>query len=251
MELQQKISQAEKEILQLKSQIDTLELKLTQTLTPEQLALQKSYTKRTQKENLQPNHRICIISTNKRNKVLKIAENTLAKYDLCHYLMPNRSIKKILEEIEMKIVDYTMNDFCLILLGEEEFNYSNNYQDLVYIIRETLKKIHNTNFIICSPTFKCARYSNVYNWRVEHFNKILNEDVINHEYAYLIDSNLNLKYDVTMFHTQGGTVNNRGMQTIFKQVDERITEIENWIQVNNLNKTSENDKEDREIFFRK
>lgn len=234
-DLQNQLSQAVKEIVELKNIIDTLELKLYQCPT------NPIHLKPSGSINSQTKSKLCIISTNKINKILTVAENTFdqKKYDLCHYLMPNRGIQKLLEDIELKIVDFTMNDFCVILLGDEDFNTSKNYQDLVSLIRNTLQKIQSTNIVICSPIFHCARYANVFNWRIEHFNKLLNEDVNKYEYAYLIDSNYNLECDETMFHTRKGTVKNLGMRVVLRDVHKKITDIEDWNYFN-INPDNEN-----------
>lgn len=257
LSLQKQLSQAYEEITQLRNKIDMLELKISQTPTTDLVQhklLQPNYTKNPLIKNKKSQDKVCIVSTNKRNKILNIAENIFnnSNYDLCHYLMPHRSIIMLLEDIALKISDYTQNDFWIILLGEDDFNTSKNHQDLVYFIRNTLQKIHDTNIIICSPTVKCASYANVFNWRVEHFNKLLNEDVNSLEYAYLIDSNLNLKYDETMFHKRKGTLNNHGMRTIFNDIYNKITEIKEWNCSNMSHEDAEESGEDdsTNLFFR-
>lgn len=224
LDLQEQLSQANKDIIELKNLMNNLELKLIENSNNSTLP------KPTRTVNSQTRNKICVISTNRRNKILNIAENTFEqeKYDLCHYLMPNRDIKNLLKDIELKIVDYTINDFCIILLGEDDFNSSNNYRELVLSIRTTLQRIQSTNILICLPTFICASNANVFNWRVENFNKLLNDDVIKYEYAYLIDSNRNLKYDETTFHPRRGTIKNFGMRVMFEDIFKKIVEIKDW-----------------------
>lgn len=61
-----------------------------------------------------------ILSTNKKKQILSIAEQTLGnEYNIFHYLMTNCNISKLLEGIESKVKELTINDFCVILIGEE------------------------------------------------------------------------------------------------------------------------------------
>lgn len=122
-----------------------------------------------------------------------------------------------------------MEDFCIIMIGEEDFMTTDNYFYLLQDIRKTLQRISHTNILICSPIFRCNKLSNMYNWRIENFNRLLYRDVQKHEYAYLIDSNLNLAYDYTMFHQRTGIINNRGMQNIFDSVREQMSAIQAWL----------------------
>lgn len=169
--------------------------------------------------------KICLLSTNRNHNILSIAEQTFSdNYNMCHYLMPNVKTDQLLKGIETKIADFTMRDYCIILLGHEDFKTTRNYEDLVLHLRETLQRFDKTNIIICLPTFKCSGNSNMFNQRIEYFNNLLYQDNKSHIYAYLLDSNLNLKYDNTMFHRHG-TVNKTGMQVIFRYLHEMINEI--------------------------
>ncbi|CAG5024565.1 unnamed protein product [Parnassius apollo] len=69
-----------------------------------------------------------------------------------------------------------------------------------------------------------------------------------YQYSYLIDSNLNLDYNLTIFHKRTGQINDYGMQIIFKDVADLLKNIEEYqeedcgkIVVNSANdlKTSE------------
>lgn len=169
---------------------------------------------------------VCIISSNNSNKITPIAENTLQNTsNICHYLLPNSNTKRMLSDIEIKLQHFTLKDYCIIFIGEEDFNTTCDYFDLIFYIRETLEKIKHTNVIICTPTYKCGMYVNVYNWRVGNFINLLYLDISTHEHAYFLESNENLSYDYKMFNSMTGKVNNHGMHVIFKDVQKFVNYI--------------------------
>lgn len=163
--------------------------------------------------------KICIFSTNTQNKVLSNAENSLNSSELCHYLRPNCKIRELLTGINMKIVNFTMNDFCVIMFGDEDFRATQDYFGIISDIREVLLEVTHTNVIICLPIYKYGRLMNMYNWRVESFNNLLYLDVSTHEHAYILDSNEELAYDYTMFNKFSGHINDRGFRTIFESLN--------------------------------
>lgn len=195
--------------------------------TPKQAAPTTGATELIAKEN---KNKMCILSTNRFNETLKIAQHNFEdSYNLCHYLLPNRGLQKLLQGIESKVADFNENDFVIILIGEEDFNHTENYHDLILHVRECLQKINHTNILLCVPTFKQGRRTtDIFNSRVEIFNKILCMDVIRHKYAFLIDSNLNLSYDNTMFYTRNGKINNYGIKQVFQDIKENISLINSW-----------------------
>lgn len=173
--------------------------------------------------------KICLISTDRINKTYTIAKNTLkGDYDVCHHLLPNRGIRQLFHGIKTKLEDFTLEDYCIVLMGKEDFNVTENYYDLVVCIREALQDIVHTHVILCVPTFKHGRYTDLFNSRVERFNALLGLDAETHQYAYLIDSNLNLNYDYTMFRTSDGIINNRGLNQVMTDVNEKLLMIQNW-----------------------
>lgn len=188
------------------------------------------------------NSRICILSSNKRNNIRSIAEDTLTEQTtICHYLMPHCKTEKLIYNIEAKLLDFTMNDFCVILLGEEDFATTNDYFSLIYEIRATLEKVKHTNVIICTPTFKNSYYVNLFNFRVENFNNLIYLDILEHEHAYLLDSNKNLTYDYKSFDRRTGRITNTGMRIIFNDIKEYINAIKY--------ETTENDNECQSLLF--
>jgi hypothetical protein len=62
-------------------------------------------------------NRMCVISSNNRNKILNIMKKTFDnKYNVCHYSLPGAGLENIIEGIENKIYGFTMSDYCVVLL---------------------------------------------------------------------------------------------------------------------------------------
>lgn len=171
-------------------------------------------------------NKLYIISANKiNNNIVSLAEHYFdKKYNICHFLIPNVGANQLLIDIDKKLKGFTMNDFCNIIIGEEDFRASNNYIDLITNIRSVLQTNNHTNIIITLPTFKNANYANLYNSRVNMFNQLLYLDNLTHEYAYILDSNLNLKYDRSMFR-RSGTLSNKGMSVVFQDLHKLIIDL--------------------------
>lgn len=163
-------------------------------------------------------NKLCIISANKTSKILSIAEETFKNTQICHWLYPNCGIRHLIKNLHKKIHDYSMDDHCIILIGEEDFRKTENYFEVITEIRNTLKHIQNTNIIICLPTYKYSNRSPVFNWRIETFNNLLYLDISTYNYAHLFDSNLNLKCDYSMFSKYTGRLSNGGMKNIFDNI---------------------------------
>lgn len=170
--------------------------------------------------------RICMLSTDKKNKMLTITDSLTKDYELCHYLTPDVGVRRLLNNIYSKISDYTMKDYCIIFIGEEDFRKSQNYASLVSFIKNAVQSITHTNVILCVPIFNCSNYANIYNKRVEVFNDILSSDETIYEYVYLLDSNLHLTYDTKMFNKYSGHVNKLGMKVILQELNTLIGLVE-------------------------
>lgn len=162
-----------------------------------------------------PSQKLCIISSNKVNNILTLALNTFPCYDVCHYISTNCGTKQLLDNVNKKLINFNKQDYCLIFIGEHDFKTTVNYYDLVISIRETLMSITNTNLVLCLPTYEFNGYNNIFNSRVETFNTLLYQDICKYNYAILFDSNLNLKYDSTMFYKRSGVLNRHGLKNIF------------------------------------
>lgn len=155
------------------------------------------------------------MSSNNVNTILSTAQNTFPSHDICHYILTNCGIKRLLNNLDKKLLNFTKNDYCLIFIGSKDFESTVNYSDLIIDIRDILMKLQHTNIILCLPSYKFNGYSVLYNSRIEAFSNLLFHDIYTYSYAILIDSNLNLNYDDTMFYKRSGILNNLGLKTIF------------------------------------
>ncbi|CAB3238538.1 unnamed protein product [Arctia plantaginis] len=170
--------------------------------------------------------KICMLSTSKRNKLLSIARTEFNDYNICHYLMPGGGTAALLSGLKSKLVNYTMEDYCVIFISSEDFTTTKDYLELIYSLRNALQDITNTNLIICLPSFRCNTLANMYNWRIEHFNNLLYLDVTTHEYAHVLDTNLHLSYDHTMFNMRTGWINKSGLYAVFKDLHTLIRDLQ-------------------------
>lgn len=169
-------------------------------------------------ENSSLVRKLCIISSNNKNKILQIAENTINNFQICHYIYPHSNVIKLMENIGTKINKFTCNDYCVVIIGEEDFTKTRNYYDIIAQMKIILKTIKHTNVIIALPTYRHSEYSVLYNSRIEAFNSMIYYDTELNKYATLLDSNLNLTCDYTMFSKYKGVLNNNGMKNIFQNL---------------------------------
>lgn len=51
------------------------------------------------------------------------------------------------------------------------------------------------------------------------------QNLLKHNYAYMLDSNANLAYNSTMFTSTGENVNNRGLRTIMNDTKKLIVNL--------------------------
>lgn len=189
---------------------------------------------------------VILSSSNSRNPILQLAEKTVGvDSKICHHKYVSGGIMEQLSHIEKQTKALTKHDFFVLIVGEKEFETSKKYYELIIFIREELKKIQHTNVIICLPTYRCNEYSNIYNRRVETFNSLLYMDNLSHKYAYILDSNKNLEYDISMFLDTKGTINDKGMKIIFDDLSTLIKHIrkpQTFIPVNEERRGNETNK---------
>lgn len=168
---------------------------------------------------------ICVLSSNKYNKTLSTFENVLTgDYHVVHYLKPYCGIKELLDGIEIKVQNYTYRDFCIVFVGDENFMTSQDHFKLINHIKEALQKIQHTNVILCLPTYRLNKH--IFNGRVESFSNILYRDSQVHDYAYLLDTNLNLQYNHGMYRAYSGIIKTSALRVIFKDLQGLIILIE-------------------------
>lgn len=172
-------------------------------------------------------NKMCILSTDSFNKILPIAYKTVARNtDLCHYLTSHCSINQMLHGLNEKIKGFTMNDYCILLIGNDDFYDTKDYSSIITYIRRVLKDMSHTNIIICAPTYRYGYTTHVFNSRIQLFNNLLNRDILTHKYAYFFDSNYKLKYDYSMFRKHSGMINNYGIRAMFDNLVELIMDIQ-------------------------
>lgn len=177
---------------------------------------------------------MCILSADRHNNILGVAKSLFNEsYNICHYLLPNRGLLEMLKGIESKVSNFSEQDFVIILIGAEDFKQTDNYMGLILKVREILKAISHTNILVCAPTFKHGvTNTDIFNSRIEIFNNMICLDIMTHEHAFILDSNLNLKYDSTMFHSKNGALNRTGLKTIFHDIKQTLEDINNWYMAN-------------------
>lgn len=173
-------------------------------------------------------HRLHVLSSNNNNKVLETLQQTFKgdRYSICHYLKTHCGLQTLLDDVEHITKKLTKIDYFVLMIGEEDFKTTHEYFKLIFSLRETLQKINHTNVIICLPTYKCAAYKDMFNWRIENFNNLLYLDIATHGHAYLLDSNLNLDYSYKMFNYKTGDINNFGIQIVFNDLYKLVNEIQ-------------------------
>ncbi|KAL4718924.1 hypothetical protein ACJJTC_018285 [Scirpophaga incertulas] len=230
VKLQQEVQAAQKEISELNFTIDKLEHDLQICSTSgkgdnqEKSDSKKYYDISKQldkRRNNTPKNKICVISSNKNHKILQNI-NTIDifnEFRLIHYLTNNVGIDIMIRDLNVKLKDYTEQDFCVIIIGEADFNYSQNFRALIKRMRENLVNIRNTNIIVTAPIYICGKP--LYNYRVEVFNNILSRDMLSHNYGHLIDSNEDLTLD--MFSLISGRVMRRGVRSILEKTANHIS----------------------------
>lgn len=170
---------------------------------------------------------LCIISSETSNRLYTICQKTsLSNCNICHYRMPNCSIRQLLDNLDKKVQNFTHSDYCVIYVGEDDFKKTQNYIELVIFIRNKLQPLTHTNFIVCLPTFKYMTNKNVlFNSRVDTFNNLMFMDVKTHKYAYLLDSNLNLPYTFDTYNQQYGSLNNKGLNIVITDLQDLVTDL--------------------------
>ncbi|XP_061725415.1 uncharacterized protein LOC133531299 [Cydia pomonella] len=168
--------------------------------------------------------KLCILSNHhKKLRTLQAIQSTFDQdADFCHYTVPNGGIKALLSNLDNKLKHFTLNDYCIIFLGENDISRSECTITLVNYLRETLKKITHTNKIICLPTYVCGAL--IYNYKVEMFNNLLTMDMQTNNYAYIFDTNRDLTLD--MFSYSSGKIMKRGIRSALLSLNQFIAEIQ-------------------------
>lgn len=172
---------------------------------------------------------ICMVSNNKNTKIAQLGfEMFNDEFEYNHFRYPNAGTENLLECFEKLTRKFNKYDYGVLFLGETDFQKTENFEDLVVKINENIRKIVNTNVIICVPTYKYGHFTTLYNSRVEKFNSMLHRNNKDNEYAYLLDSNLHLRCDFEMFNRRDGRINTQGFRIIFHDLKEFVLNLGNY-----------------------
>lgn len=169
---------------------------------------------------------LCVLSNDNRCGILKAMNTTFdSNFKYCHYSTPNTGITELLCNLTHKLENFTMNDYCIIFIGEADLRDSQNSIQLINCIRESLLKITHTNKIICLPTYICGAL--IHNYKVEMFGNLLAMDMQSNNYAYLFDTNRDLTLE--MFSHSTGKLTKLGMKTTFLKIKQFMEEVDAYL----------------------
>lgn len=165
-----------------------------------------------------PKNRLAIMSNRCTKGVLPLIEEVFSNdFDYCHYLLHNATTEGLLRTVEDNLKGFTMQDYCLIFIGENDIK-SSEYLDILENLKNSLKNTTHTNIVICAPTY--IRGAQIHNYKVELFNNRLSLDIKTNKFAYFFDSNYTLTLDMFTYHT--GKINKDGWRAIFDQIRSNI-----------------------------
>lgn len=159
--------------------------------------------------------KLCILSNRHFTGSLNTIEDTFSsEFNFCRYLLPNFRIKELFTNLKNKLCNFTMDDYCIILLGEADFKLDCNFIELINTLTDAIKDINMTNVIICTPTYVLG--APVYNYKIELFNTLLQVELQKNQFVHFFDSNESLNYE--MFSDLSGRINKFGLIHIFKTI---------------------------------
>lgn len=167
--------------------------------------------------------KICLISSSTKD-IMLMAERYFNS-SFCHYKITNGGIIQLIENIEHKLSNFTLSDYCIIFVGSQDFETTSDYAKLVEYIRVTLGKVQHTNVILCLPTFMYSDRATLFNKRIDDFNGKLYRDNLEYEYAFIIDTNKCLVNSYAMYSGVNFQINRRGIISIFRCIRELVVNI--------------------------
>lgn len=164
-------------------------------------------------------NKLAIMSSGCTKGTLPLIEEVFSdSFQYCHFLLPNVITEDVLSTIEHKLKGFSINDYCLIFIGENDLK-NDDFIGIIEKLRKYLIKNTHTNLVVCAPTFICGAL--IHNYKVELFNNLLCWDINNNRYAYFFDSNHTLSLE--MFSINTGKINKHGWKNIFEQIRSNIT----------------------------
>ncbi|KAF9406290.1 hypothetical protein HW555_013294, partial [Spodoptera exigua] len=162
---------------------------------------------------------VCDVATKKSSGVVPKQKNKLAiiSSGCTKGTLPLIEKRKHLSTIEHKLKAFSINDYCLIFIGENDLK-NDDYMEILDNLRKYLKKNTHTNLVVCTPTFICGAL--IYNYKVELFNNLLLWEIKNNRYAYNFDTNRTLSLE--MFSISTGKINKQGWKNILERIRSNI-----------------------------
>lgn len=86
--------------------------------------------------------KLLILSGNNKNKIYGIAKQNFGeKFNLSHVSKPGAGILEVTENLDVKLKDFTQNDYCIVLADERDFESTKNYVVLITLLREKLQRL--------------------------------------------------------------------------------------------------------------
>lgn len=203
---------------------------------------QNSNTKEQNKNismNTKEKNKLCILSNERISGSLSVMEDVFSNhFDFCHYIMPNCDVKQITSDIEQKLKGFTIKDYCLLFIAQKDVRDESKHINAINALKESLQKIKHTNVVICAPTY--IRGAPIYNFKAEMFGNLLYLDLQNNDYAYLFDTNYDLRLD--MFSNTTGKINKDGLRNIYNRIMDNILIDLSLLDKNYIGQTNEDIK---------
>lgn len=223
-DLEQQLDGAKSEISGLNKQIrelqQALQIKKTTDSLPRHSSMDDSRfpTNPTTNGNRGKN-KLCILTNMSSSNTLSAVEDIFgSQFYYCRYVFPNMNVLQLLNNLNNKIVNFNMNDYCVVMLGGNGFSMSCNYKEMVNVIKKSLEHVTHTNIIVCAPTYICG--APIYNYKIELFNNLLLKCLENNNHATYFDSNSYLTLD--MFSQSTGKLNKKGLINLYKVIMKHI-----------------------------
>ncbi|CAH0701310.1 unnamed protein product [Spodoptera exigua] len=153
LDLEMQLKTAKHEISKLNEQIGVLQ----QTLQTKQCGELQSLNDANCILNCNNNkirRKLCVLTNGIPGDSLQAVEDTFgSQFQYIRYVLPNCNIKDLLDNINTKLVNYDLSDYCIVMLGGKDLHSTCNYVELIKIIRDALQHINHTNIIVCTPSY--------------------------------------------------------------------------------------------------
>jgi hypothetical protein len=96
-----------------------------------------SVKKTSETEKSDTKRKLCILSNRHYSGTLDCIKDTFSnEFEYCRCLLPNSRINQLFMNLKNRLLEFTMNDYCLIILGESDFKYNIVFFELINVIRD-------------------------------------------------------------------------------------------------------------------